>query len=746
MILHLDDWTKYPTAIVDTKTKNLTFLRQCEVYRQMGIKNYLFPLALVQPHLQGIDPYDPNLDLQTALDIRLECKLNPWYYFREIARVPSQGSGTPGSLRANRGNIALWWSFFNHQDLCLIQPRQTGKSLSTDELMIYLLTQCLTDSKIFLLTKDDALRQANVERLKEIRDLLPGYLNPTTKKDKDNGEEITVTALGNNYVTAVPRSSPSAALNTGRGHTCTIYHTDEPPFIPHISIALPAMLAGGNAAREEAAANGAPYGNIFTTTAGKKDDKSGRYIYDMLQGGMIWTEHLLDAGSTEALLETVRRNSPGLKSIINATFSHRQLGYTDSWLMDKISNSGASGADADRDFFNIWTSGQEDSPLSVEVNNAFRESVKDPTWVQLFKNQYSINWYLTKDELDQRLARGDKWVMGSDTSEAIGRDSTTFYITDSVTLETIGTAAVNESNLIRLSEWVLELMVTFKNIIFVPERKSSGQTIIDNLLLRLPTYGEDPFRRIYNLLVDEGKHRDPEWRAMMLNTKSRPDSYYDSVKRYFGFATAGSGYHSRSSLYTNTLVQAANFTCSIMKDKATVDEITGLIRKNGRIDHSTSGHDDRVIAWLLACWFLMTTRNLDWYGITTPLAGAVDFKTRVRRLEGMDDDQFQYELDKRKQVKKEIETLLERIRTCKDDLITAQYEAKLRMLDNRYGDELGDVLSISDLIATAKEERSKMSRAHRQPARLEHRNQGYGNSNRYGRYGNNYLGSGNYMN
>ena len=40
MILFLEDWSRYPEAIVDTKTVNQSFIDWPTVYKKMGIKNH----------------------------------------------------------------------------------------------------------------------------------------------------------------------------------------------------------------------------------------------------------------------------------------------------------------------------------------------------------------------------------------------------------------------------------------------------------------------------------------------------------------------------------------------------------------------------------------------------------------------------------------------------------------------------------------------------------------------------------
>ena len=58
MILFHNSWSLYPEAIADYKTSNKTFLRFSGLLKAMGIKNHLFPLALHNAELQGIDPHD----------------------------------------------------------------------------------------------------------------------------------------------------------------------------------------------------------------------------------------------------------------------------------------------------------------------------------------------------------------------------------------------------------------------------------------------------------------------------------------------------------------------------------------------------------------------------------------------------------------------------------------------------------------------------------------------------------------
>lgn len=244
MILFLKDWERYPTAKLHLSTKNQSWVRISKVYKAMGVKNHAFMLALHNPLLEFINPHDPELDFKSIAMIVQECKQNPWYFFREIARAPATGSPEPVFLEANRGNIALWWLFFNHITILLIQCRQTGKSLSSDWLSTYILNVACVNTDLQLLTKDDNLRVRNIARLKEIYTYLPKYLQLQDRTDANNTLKMTCNKLGNTLYTAVGQPTLEGARKVGRGLTLAINHIDEIGFIPNIHHILAGMLAG----------------------------------------------------------------------------------------------------------------------------------------------------------------------------------------------------------------------------------------------------------------------------------------------------------------------------------------------------------------------------------------------------------------------------------------------------------------------------------------------------------------------
>lgn len=705
MILFKDDWRLYPQSIIDMETTNTSFVRLANLYRSMGIENNAFHLSLLNPRLQGVDPHDPNISLEKQLMVSAECKLNPWYFFREVLRVPPITGNTPVSLEGNRANIALYWCFYNHAFTILIQPRQTGKSLSTDGLMIELMNIQCGNTQINLLTKDDTLRSRNIQRLKDIESELPYYLRQRTKADVNNTEELSVKSLGNSYKAHVPQKSAKMAYNVGRGLTSPIFHIDEGPFQSNISISLPAALAAGTRAREEAAAKGEPYGTIFTTTAGKKDDRDGKYCYGIVTEAAEWTEKFLDTANAADFEAMVRRSSRsstkrGVFSV-NITMNHRQLGKTDEWLVKSIEDAKVYGEDADRDFGNVWTSGTQSHPLPTNVLDVIRKSrqAEDHTTISKLGG-YVTRWYIPEANKEYILANG-KFVMSMDTSDASGGDDISLFLSDVRSGETIATGTFNETNLITLAEWICEWIVNNPNITVNIERRSSGATILDYLLLMLPARGIDPFKRLFNRIVNDADEDPERFKEIQLPMGRRSSDIYIRFKKAFGFATSGGGVTSRTELYSTTLQNAARKVGSKVKDLTTINQIAGLVTSNGRVDHQSGEHDDMIIAWLLNFWMLSSAKNLYFYGIEAKeiLCYAIEKKELSAREA--------YELNEQAALRTEIERTYNQLKSENDEFVIQKLEHKLNFLDKQLVLQDNEKFSVDDLIKTLREDRRK---------------------------------------
>ena len=86
--------------------------------------------------------------------------------------------------------------------------------------------------------------------------------------------------------------------------------------------------------------------------------------------------------------------------IINCTMSHRQLGYSDEWLYAAISNVGGTEEQINRDFFNVWTSGSEGSPLSAKLNEIIAKSAIAPLHQEISSEGFITRWYVPEQHIE----------------------------------------------------------------------------------------------------------------------------------------------------------------------------------------------------------------------------------------------------------------------------------------------------------------------------------------------------------
>ena len=609
-ILYEKDWDRYPHAIVDTASRNESWVKMAAKYKAMGVKHWYMMLALIQPELQKWDPFADNLPEHIVQMMMLECEENPWYFFREIQRVPAKSGGGSHPLRANRGNIAMFWCVMNSFITYVQQIRQTGKSLNTRAVVNYFHNVAARDSMHILFTKGD-LRKEEIKEYKLMRDLLPKWMWYLHPKDADNQHEFTTLSRGNRTKSYVPQGDPEAANGVGRGTTPTLVTGDEVPFLPYAEISIPSLIAATTASFDEARANGSMHGILYTTTAGDLSTDSGKYVFEKIKSiAMFFSEILYDCKDRKDAVATIRANSKSEAPYVDISFNHLQLGYSDEWLREKIATVPASRDKIRRDYLGQWTFGSASNPIKEKVLNRIRKSLNPEPFTDKSNESYIIRYHVPKEEALRR-----KSVLGLDTSNAVGRDSMSGIMVDIETGEVLLAFSVSESNLIRFSMWFSKFIQEFKEMTVIPEAKSTWITILDYLLIDLPINGVDPGRRIYSRVVDRAELSESAKRDYREYSHGVPtERKFFPYRADFGFPTSGP---LREALYIDIMPVATEGTATMIRDASLIDELSTLVERRGRIDHASSGHDDHVISWLMTHWFMRSARNLDHYGIDT---------------------------------------------------------------------------------------------------------------------------------
>ena len=695
------DWDLYPDAVWDTTTTNTSFMRFSGLLKAMGVQNHLWPLQLFDRSLMGVNPRDKNLTVDQKRRIIAECKNNFMYFLREVMIIPGSDERETVRFEFNRGVASMYWLYFCHIVPYIVMIRQVGKSFGMDTLDIWLLNVRLFFGNMSLVTKNERLRTENMRRIKEIEKTLPSYLIRRLPTDPANNEQYRVSQLSNTLKAHIAPSSPKVAEGLGRGLTDQHFRFDELAYLFNIRIVLPAALASGGNARDRAHRRGDPYGTILATTAGKKDDRDGAYAYELMMESSQWGEHLYDAKDEDDLRRIIRASSKAKDDsyMVYAAFIHRQLGKSDEWLRLKISDAKAVGEDAERDFGNRWTSGGLVSPFNPDIAETIRNSqILEPHIEIDERYRYTMRWYgPSGGTLCEAIQQPT--IASLDASDGIGRDDLALVVRSVSDGSVIAAGNFNNLNIFEFSSWLCDFLKTYPKMVFLPEMKSSARSITDHVCYRLIEAGENPFKRIYNTVVQEG-----ETKADNLDLIRRYGTNPGTVQRFkdkFGFITSGSGENARNMLFGRNLTEAARLTGRSVRDVKTIDQILGLVIRNGRLDHAVNGHDDLCVAWLLGYWFLTSARNVEFYGISpSQILKYADYDKEFKSPEE------RYRSFVSEQLRARVDSLAEQMRNEPNDNLYRRLENQIRALLSGMPADHQKTYSESEFFSRIREERN----------------------------------------
>ena len=203
--------------------------------KDKGIKHNEFMLLLLDPDLARINPRDPRLPPAMTAKVLRECIYNPWYFLREICRIPSDGIAEGVPFKLHRGNMAMLFCLMLNLNTSCILPRQTGKTMGAIAWYLWLFNFGTNNAEMSFLNKKFEDSKLNLSRLKSLRDLLPSYLKMDqvfgmdgTKLKGRNSVEMLQHPLNGNKIRTVPSARDvTSAASLMRGRTTSIIYIDE---------------------------------------------------------------------------------------------------------------------------------------------------------------------------------------------------------------------------------------------------------------------------------------------------------------------------------------------------------------------------------------------------------------------------------------------------------------------------------------------------------------------------------------
>lgn len=314
----------------DWHTKNTSFLNLYQDLHKLGVKNNKFFLRIFDTGLIGVDPYSPVLPKDMQIRIFVECMINPWYWLREVLRIPVDGlpievgGGVP--YRIDRCNVACWYLFLNGIDFYQSKPRQQGKTQDCIARFNYAYHFANMSSTILFFNKDQDQANVNLYRLKCQRDMFPSWMQMRSimtdsgKIDKgiDNTKSIRNPVNGNNIITMGKATSKDSAMRLGRGATACLQYYDEFDFIPYQTEVINAASFAYSTAAKNAATNGSLYNRTFSSTPGDLDSPHGQTASEFVSKMLPWNDKMFDTDIKE-LKKIV--SSPSYNRVVLVEFS-----------------------------------------------------------------------------------------------------------------------------------------------------------------------------------------------------------------------------------------------------------------------------------------------------------------------------------------------------------------------------------------------------------------------------------------
>lgn len=552
-------------------TTNLSFLKMTYILKEFGIKNNNFFLELYDEELFDIDPFREDLDLKTQIRIHNEISKNPWYFLREIARIPV--AGEKRRIELTRGTLAISWSVINNISAIVVLPRQCYKTYTVAALYLWFFYWGCTNTDFMLFSYSDAILQGNLQRIKELRDNLPSYLNLyKAGRDKDNSREMRYQT--NNFYNHIrikaPPQSPDEAVKAGRGFSTPIMWYDEVNFITNIDKIYGSSTFAYKTIAEIAKKNNAFHHRLMTSSVGFLDREEGMWGFNFINSSADYTEKMFDY-PIETVKEMISKNSTN--NFLHIEFMYYDLGKSDNYL-EEMKKDSIDETTFNREVLNKWLRTEGIHPLGKVVVDLLLDNIVEPSEVLVINDVYFLKLYKSIEEIDFNK----QYVMGVDCGGNLLQDFSVITIVDPNNFETIGVLRSNSYSTNRFAKAIVNIMKDiFTNSILVMERNNMGIAIIDYIT-------ENNFLLAGRVYYDEN---------------DKP-----------GFATTK---QSRYLLLNVILKTVVTYDYKLLHDSHIINEIASLVIKNGRIDHPDKGHDDTLLSYLFTRWFLMYAKNKNKY-------------------------------------------------------------------------------------------------------------------------------------
>lgn len=587
----------------DWKTHNKSFIRTYKDLQKKGIKNNRFFLRLYDRGLQGVDPYAAVIPVDLQLRIILECFINPWYWLREICRIPEDGTPIiPGGgvqYQLDVNNLACWYLFLNGIDHYQSKPRQCGKTQNALAEQNYAFHFGALSTTFLFFNKDQNLAKTNLYRFKTQRDLLPSWMQMKSVLTEDHKTDKgidNITSLMNpvtkNIIRVMPKAINDENANIiGRGYTAAFHHFDEVDFIPHQITIMHASSFAYSTASEKSWNNGGLACRIFTSTPGDANSATGKAANQWVNNMFKWDDSCFDRPINELIKEI---NTPGKTAVVFVEHSWKQLKKSVKWyekqcrLVNYVEDKILNEIELKR------IAGNSLSPFKRSDLLYISRHLKEP--IDKIRVLNGFHPWLIYEELNPEYP----YIMAVDPAEGLDGDNSAVTLINPFTLHPSAEFQCPFINPPVFAQMMIDFADEYcPKCMFVVE-SNKGRDIINHLMAS--HYSEQVWYdadKINSKIVDVHDEYGAE-RQAALN------------RRALGFVTSPSSRPHLFGILENIMYEDKEKLCTAYLS----NDVAGLIRKpSGRIEAGDGFHDDNIMSYLIGLRVYYAADNLEEFGI-----------------------------------------------------------------------------------------------------------------------------------
>jgi len=381
--------------------------------------------------------------------------------------------------------------------------------------------------------------------------------------------------------------------------TSNIYF-DEFAFLSRNQTIFEAALPAWSTASDNAKKNGVPYGITITTTPNNVDIPQGAYAKMMIDKAARFEYSCFDMTDSE-LYDFVQKNSSN--NFIFVQYTYKELGRDDEWLKEQIRYFQGDMAKVKRELLLDWPKSTDSSVFNEEQLDLISMHLRQPV-TSLSINGYFIQFYETPDF-------SVNYIISCDIAGGLSQDNSVITFISPDDFRVVGDFKNNKIDTDNMKKLIESIMLNyFRNGILIIERNSYGLNLLQYFMKN---------RSIEPRMVQEERES--------LGEKTQKDGF--TVKKRTKNIVYGIDTTSKTrKLMFELLPEIIETEYDKIISPRLYEDIAGLERKKtGKIEHSSTSHDDNLMSYLIFRYALQYGQSLKNRFKISPIASKTNIKS-----------------------------------------------------------------------------------------------------------------------